>query len=193
MFLASQVHPQFAIGPLFVVAGVRPDLGPVAIPISWSLTAPPGQRAADIAQDLFLLWPNELVESTAPGPPDPALVRELEERGFGVSGGGRLALGTRDQMQMGTGAPVTPLPEVASETDVRRLCSRPDEEPHRRGASQRRTLVYRGTRQLPSARRALGPLATVHHWEEEQHELEIELDGDRVSAVQSRVRRRASG
>jgi hypothetical protein len=29
----------------------------------------------------------------------------------------------------------------------------------------------------------------VHHWEEEQHELEIEIEGDRVSAVQSRVRR----
>ena len=69
VFLASQVHPQFAIGPLFVVAGVRPDLGPVAITISWSLAAPPG-RAADIAQDLFLLWPDELVESTAPGPAD---------------------------------------------------------------------------------------------------------------------------
>ncbi len=420
VFLASQAHPQFAIGPLFVVAGVRPDLGPVTITISWSLTTPPGRRAADIAQDLFLLWPHELVESTAPGAADPALARELEERGFVVSGSGRLALGTRDQMQLGTGAPITPVPEVASfvsfarsvgpaaqlgsatyvkipwtptladpravavltfasrglvtqkpatwleetfwgrrwvlsagfgdigtptlplfplyfehrervvrvgrelslvvatfadashlrieeiwpasatrrpsrlrigaeivtmplapsegiaaqalrvkfsyftgmlawrpivisvvllalgnlagfillsrdvsqflrtrlhvrrrtepefaclaggvlprtvaeaivpgtttEADVRRLCGRPDEEHHRRGASQRRTLVYRGTRQLPSPRRPLGPLATVHHWEEEQHELEIELDGDRVSAVLSRVRRqRASG
>ena len=36
---------------------------------------------------------------------------------------------------------------------------------------------------------ALGRLTRVDHWEEEQHELEIELDADRVSAVQSRVRR----
>lgn len=114
VFLASQAHPQFAIGPLFLVAGVRPDLGPVTITISWSLTPASDQRAADIEQDLFLLWPHELVESTAPGPADPALVRELEERGFVVSGSGGLALGTRDHMQMGTGAPVTPLPAVAS-------------------------------------------------------------------------------
>ena len=86
------------------------------------------------------------------------------------------------------------VPGSTTESDVRTLCGRPDEEHHRRGSGQRRTLVYRGTRRLPSPRRALGPLSTVHHWEEEQHELEIELDGDRVSAVQSRVRRqRASG
>ncbi len=417
VFLASRPHPEFAIGPLFVVAAVRPDLGPVTVTISWSLTAPPGQKAMDINQDLFLLWPNELVESTAPGPADPALARELGERGFSVSASGRLVLGTRDQMQMGTGAPITPLPDPASfvtfsragsaaqlgsatyikipwtrkladpqavtvlaltsrglvtqrpaswfedafwgrrwvltagfgdigsptlplfplyfehrdrvvrlgrelsivvasfpdadhlriqdispasatrrpsrlrtgaeivtmplaanegiaaqmlkvqfsyfagmiawrpivvsavllalgnlagfillsrdvsqflrtrlhvrrrtepefarlaggalprtvaeqivpgtttEADVRKLCGRPDEEHHRRGSSQRRTLVYRGARQLPSPRRALGPLSTVHHWEEEQHELEIELDGDRVSAVQSRMRRQRS-
>jgi hypothetical protein len=414
VFLASRPHPEFAIGPLFVVASVRPDLGPVTVAISWSLTAPPGQKATDINQDLFLLWPNELVEATAPGPADPDLARDLVERGFTVSVSGRLVLGTRDQMQMGTGAPVTPLPESASfvtfsragpaaqlgsatyikipwtpkladphavtvltlatrglvtqrsaswfeeafwgrrwvltagfgdigspslplfplyfeqrdrvvrlgrelslvvanfsdsdhlriqeigpasatrrpsrlrtgaeivtmplaanegiaaqmlkvqfsyftgviawrpilvsavllalgnlagfillsrdvsqflrrrlhvrgrrepefarlaggplpravaeqivpgtttEGDVRKLCGRPDEEHNRRGSSQRRTLVYRGARRLPSSRRALGPLSTVHHWEEEQHELEIELDGDRVSAVQSRMRR----
>jgi len=417
VFLASRPHPEFAIGPLFVVASVRPDLGPVAVAISWSLTAPPGQKATEINQDLFLLWPNELVESTAPGPADAALSRDLIERGFSVSVSGRLVLGTRDQMQMGTGAPVTPLPESASfvtfsragpaaqlgsatyikipwtpkladphavtvltlatrglvtqrsaswfeeafwgrrwvltagfgdigspslplfplyfeqrdrvvrlgrelslvvanfsdsdhlriheigpvsatrrpsrlrsgaeivtmplsanesiaaqmlkvqfsyftgmiawrpilasavllalgnlagfillsrdvgqflrrrlhvrgrrepefarlaggalpravaeqivpgtttEGDVRKLCGRPDEEHLRRGSGQRRTLVYRGARRLPSPRRALGRLSTVHHWEEEQHELEIELDGDRVSAVQSRMRRQRS-
>ena len=418
VFLAARPHPEFAIGPLFVVANVRPDLGPITVTISWSLTPAPGKRAVDIEQDLFLMWPNELVESTAPGAFDPALGRELEERGFTVGTGGRLALGTRDQTQMGTGAPVTPIAETASfvsfsrragpaaalgystyvkipwtpkladpralvvlsfptrglvtprpatwfeeafwgrrwvlsagfgdlgppalplfplyfeyrdrvvrigrelalvvanfadsnhlrieeigpasatrrpsrlragaeivtmplaasegvaaqmlrvqfsyfagmiawrpilvsavllalgnlagfillsrdvsqflrtrlhvrrrgepefaqlaggalprtiadrivpgsttESDVRTLCGRPDEEHHRRGSGQRRTLVYRGTRRLPSPRRALGPLSTVHHWEEEQHELEIELDGDRVSAVQSRVRRQRS-
>ena len=84
------------------------------------------------------------------------------------------------------------VPGSTTESDVRTLCGRPDEEHHRRGSSQRRTLVYRGTRRVASPRRALGPLSTVHHWEEEQHELEIELDGDRVSAVQSRVRRQRS-
>jgi hypothetical protein len=415
VFLATRPHPEFAIGPLFVVATVRPDLGPVTVTISWSLTIPTGRRATDIQQDLFLLWPNELTEGTAPGAADPSLARELEALGFVVSGGGRLALGRRDRMQLGTGVPATPLAEAASfvtftrragpgaqlgassyvkipwtpaladplgvtvltlatrglitpkpatwfeeafwgrrwvlatgfgdigppalplfplyferrdrvvrlgrelalavanftdsghlrieeigpasatrrpsrlrtdaeivtmplapnegiaaqllkvqfsyftgtiawrpilasavllalgnvagfillsrdvsqflrkrlhvrwraepefarlaggalprlmaeqivpgsttEAEVRKLCGRPDEEHQRRGSNQRRTLVYRGARRLPSSRRALGPLATVHHWEEEHHEIEIELDGDRVSAVQSRVRR----
>jgi hypothetical protein len=415
VFLAARPHPEFAIGPLFVVATVRPDLGPVTVTISWSLTIPAGRRPADIQQDLFLLWPNELTEGTVPGAADPSLARELEAQGFVVSGGGRLALGRRDRMQLGTGAPAAPLPEAASfvtftrragpgaqlgassyikipwtpaladplgvtvltlatrglitpkpatwfeeafwgrrwvlatgfgdigppalplfplyferrdrvvrvgrelalavatftdsghlrieeigpasatrrpsrlrtdaevvtmplapnegiaaqllkvqfsyftgmiawrpilvsavllalgnmagfillsrdvshflrkrlhvrwraepefarlaggalprlvaeqivpgsttEAEVRKLCGRPDEEHQRRGSNQRRSLVYRGARRLPSSRRALGPLATVHHWEEEHHEIEIELDGDRVSAVQSRVRR----
>ncbi len=85
VFLASGPHPDFAIGPLFVVAQVRPELTPIPVTISWSLTVPPGQRAADIEQDLFLLWPTELVEATAPGPADPALAREVTERGFVVS------------------------------------------------------------------------------------------------------------
>jgi len=33
------------------------------------------------------------------------------------------------------------------------------------------------------------PLATVRHWDDEYHELEVELEADRVIAVQSRVRR----
>lgn len=415
VFLASRSHPEFAIGPLFVVAGVHPDLGPVTVTVSWSLALPPGSRATDIAQDLFLLWPNELGEATAPGEADPSLARELGERGFAVTGGGRLALGSRDRMQMGTGAPATALPVTASyvtfarragpaaqlgsstyvkipwtprladplavtvltfttrglvtpkpatwfeeafwgrrwvlttgfgdigpptlplfplyferrdrvvrlgrelamvvanfadsghlrieeigpagatrrpsrlrtdaelvtmplapnegvvpqmlkvqfsyftgmiawrpimvsavllalgnlagfillsrdvnrflrarlllrrggepdfarpagdplprtlaeritpgvttEDEVIDLCGRPDEEHHRRGPGAHRTLLYRAARRLPSARLALGRLATVRHWEEEQHELEVELEGDRVSAVQSRVRR----
>jgi len=414
VFLASRPHPDFAIGPLVVVAQVRPELTPIPVTISWSLTVPAGQRAADIKQDLFLLWPTELVEATAPGPSDPALARELTERGFAVTASGRLALGTRDRLQMGIGAPATPLPEVASfvtftrsagpgvslgagtyikipwtptlgdplavtvltmalrglvtpkpatwfeeafwgrrwvltagfgdigspaspifplyfehrdrlvrlgrefavvvatfadadhlriegigpttatrrpsrlrtgaevvtlalaptegvtpqllnvqfsyhagmiawrpilvsavllllgnlagfillsrdvsqflrkrlalrraepefaraaggplpraladritpgstsEAEVIGLCGRPDEEQHRRGSAARRTLVYRGVRRLPSARLALGPLATVRHWDDEYHELEVELEADRVIAVQSRVRR----
>jgi hypothetical protein len=46
-----------------------------------------------------------------------------------------------------------------------------------------------GMRRLPSPRLALGPLATVRHWDDEYHELEVELEADRVIAVQSRVRR----
>jgi hypothetical protein len=86
------------------------------------------------------------------------------------------------------------VPGTTTEADLLRLCGRPDEEGHRRGPGPRRTLVYRAVRRLPQPRLALGPLATIHHWDEEQHELEVELDGDRVTAVQSRVRRsRARG
>ena len=82
----------------------------------------------------------------------------------------------------------------AFEAEVISLCGRPDEEQHRRDPAARRTLVYRGVRRLPSPRLALGPLATVRHWDDEYHDLEVELEADRVIAVQSRVRRqRVSG
>ena len=81
------------------------------------------------------------------------------------------------------------MPGSTTESDVRALCGVPDEEGHRRGAGLRRTLIYRGARRLARPRMALGRLTRVDHWEEEQHELEVELDADRVSAVQSRVRR----
>lgn len=114
VFLAAAPHPDFAIGPLFVVANVRPDLGPVTVNLSFSLTAPRGRRAADIRQDLYLLWPAEVAESTAPGEPDPALARELEAHGFTVVSAGRLALRSRDRMQLGTPAMGTPVDPTAS-------------------------------------------------------------------------------
>jgi hypothetical protein len=56
-------------------------------------------------------------------------------------------------------------------------------------APDRRTLVYRGRRISPERRRQLGWFATVSHWTQEQHEAEIEIEGDRVRDVQARVRR----
>ena len=413
VFLASQPHPNFAIGPLFVTVAVQSDLSPVMVTLSWSLTPQLPDASADTGQALYLLWPAELVEATAPGAADPELTAYVEQRGFVVSGSGRLALGSRDRLQMGIGTAATPLPEVASyvtfvrrtgpqvgpgtyikipwtpkladplavtvlamryrglitpkpatwfeeafwgrrwvlsagfgdvgplvlpiyplyfehrdrvlplarefslvvatfadadhlriegieppsatrrpsrvragseivsmtlqptpgiapqllkvqfsyhpgviawrpvlisalllllgnlagliilsqnikwfvrtklhlqrgdepefvrgagdllprdladkivpgvttEAEVLALCGRPDEEYQRRAPEVRRTLVYRGARRLARPRLALGRLATVAHWEEEQHELEIEFDGDRVGSVQSRVRR----
>src|SRR5206468_5771926 len=98
VFLASRPHPEFLIGPLFVVANVSPGLGPVTVNLSWSLTLKPGQRGADINQDLYLLWPAEVAESTAPGPAEPQLTREVEGRGFAVTGSGRLLLRSRDRI-----------------------------------------------------------------------------------------------
>lgn len=114
VFLASRPHPEFLIGPLFVVANVSPDSGPVAVNLSWSLTLKPGLRKADISQDLYLLWPAELTEATAPGAAEPALLREVEGRGFSVTGSGRLLLRSRDRMQVGTSALGEPLDVLAS-------------------------------------------------------------------------------
>jgi hypothetical protein len=114
IFLASQPHPEFAIGPLFVAVNVRPNLDPVGVTLSWSLTAPPGLRSSDIKQDLYLLWPAEIAEATAPGAAEPAMVKYIEARGFAVTSSGRLVMGTRDRLQMGTGAPATPLPQTAT-------------------------------------------------------------------------------
>ena len=77
VFLASRPHPDFLVGPLFVVANVSPGLGPVTVNLSWSLTTRPTRRPVDIQQDLYLLWPAEVAESTAPGPAEPALLREI--------------------------------------------------------------------------------------------------------------------
>ena len=96
VFLATRPHPDFAIGPLIVVVTVRPDLGPVNVSVTFSLTTPAGQHPAEIKQDLFLLWPYEVSDATVPGSADPALVREVEQRGFQVGGSGRLSLGKLD-------------------------------------------------------------------------------------------------
>jgi hypothetical protein len=49
--------------------------------------------------------------------------------------------------------------------------------------------IGRGRRVVPHRRRRLGWLATVHRCDVEHHEVEIELDGDRVRDVQAQVHR----
>src|SRR5262245_18178114 len=109
VFLASRPHPDFMIGPLFVVASVSPGVPHVTVNLSWSLTTGP-VASKDIGQDLYLLWPAEVVESTAPGQAEPELVREVERRGLTVVSSGRLLLRTRDRLQLGTTALGEPLP-----------------------------------------------------------------------------------
>jgi hypothetical protein len=113
VFLATRPHPEFAIGPLLVVAGVRPDLGPVSVRISFGLTLPPNGHLEDMQQDLYLLWPAEVAEASASGAPDAALRAYVEQRGFAVVSEGRLALAVRDRAKLGTPAPSDPLPESA--------------------------------------------------------------------------------
>lgn len=114
VFLSSGPRPEFAIGPLFIVGTVRPDLGPVSVRVSWGVTLPTGGSVRDIGPALYLLWPGEVSSATTPGAPDPDLARHVQERGFTVVGGGRLALESRDRMQLGTLAEGRSLPEVAS-------------------------------------------------------------------------------
>ena len=118
IFLASKPHPDFAVGPLFVIANVRPDRA-VTVNLSFSLTLRRGVSRVAMEQDLFLLWPAEVAEPTAPGPADPALGRDIHE-GLVVLNSGRLALRSRDRTLVGTGQLGEVLPEVASYVTVTR-------------------------------------------------------------------------
>jgi hypothetical protein len=114
VFLASKPNPQFAVGPLFILASVRPDLSSVTVRVAWSLALPPGTRAEDVRQDLYLLWPAEVTGGTARGPADALLRRYVEERGFAMVGEGRLALAVRDRTKLGTPAESDPIAEPVS-------------------------------------------------------------------------------
>jgi hypothetical protein len=119
IFLASKPHPDFAVGPLFVIANVRPDLT-VTVNLSFSLTLRKGAARAAMDQDLFLLWPAEVAEPGAPGPADPILTREIHAAGLVVVRSGRLVLRSRDRTLVGTGQLGESLPEVASYVTVTR-------------------------------------------------------------------------
>jgi hypothetical protein len=118
IFLASKPHPDFSVGPLFVIANVSPDLS-VTVNISFSLTLRPGADHAAMEQDLFLLWPAEVAESTVAGPADQALARDLHDN-LVVLSSGRLTLRSRDRTLVGTGQLGEALPEVASYVTVTR-------------------------------------------------------------------------
>jgi hypothetical protein len=80
-------------------------------------------------------------------------------------------------------------PGVTTYEEVVGLCGRDFEERSRLTDPDQRTLVYRGRRVVPRRRQLLGWLATVRHWDVEEHEVEIELQRDVVRDVQARVRR----
>src|SRR5215813_1412298 len=95
VFIASHPEPDFQIGPLFVSASVgaqnliqRPSV--LNVSVSWSLTLAPHRRAGDIAQDLYLLWPGEVVGTAGAAGADPSLVRQVQALGFTVKEHGGL-------------------------------------------------------------------------------------------------------
>jgi hypothetical protein len=114
VFLASAPHPSFAIGPLFITAIVRPELGPITVSLSWSTVTPPTSPPNVARQDLYLFWPAEVAAATAPGAADPELARQLEAGGFTALASGRLVLRKRDRAKLGTGADSDPVSAVAS-------------------------------------------------------------------------------
>jgi hypothetical protein len=72
---------------------------------------------------------------------------------------------------------------------VLEILGRTVEERSTLAAPDRRTLVYRGRRVVPGRRRVAGLLATVTHWDVEDHEVEIVVERDVVSDVQAHVKR----
>ena len=72
--------------------------------------------------------------------------------------------------------------------EVIQWCGPPSEEHMRLGSEEHRTLIYRATRRVPHRRLRVGWLATVSHWDEEFHEISIELVDGRVSDVETRIR-----
>jgi hypothetical protein len=109
VFVASQPHPPFTIGPLFVRATVTPSLNPVAVEILWSLVIPPERSAAELEQDIFLLWPGAVQGNRTMGPPEPSLAQYVEQRGFAVIDEGRLALSSQSLFQVDTNEPPLPI------------------------------------------------------------------------------------
>src|SRR5439155_743169 len=66
------------------------------------------RSAASIEQDLYLLWPDEVDALRVEGKPDPVLARYVEERGYSVTGEGRLPLYAQSLYR--TGGTATPQP-----------------------------------------------------------------------------------
>jgi hypothetical protein len=83
------------------------------------------------------------------------------------------------------------LPGRTTYQEVLALCGQDAlEEQERLGAPERRTLVYKGRRIVPrQQRRLLWLLSSVSHWELEEQEVEVALEGGVVQDVQVRVRR----
>jgi hypothetical protein len=96
IFVASRPNPGFEIGPLFVRASITPALGPIEVDVFWSIALPSNRTAADVEQDIHLLWPSAIVPDAAVGKPDPALDKYVEARGFSAIDSGRVMYAARN-------------------------------------------------------------------------------------------------
>src|SRR5881296_2166385 len=117
VFIASNSRPEFWIAPLFVSATVTSEevasgAGPVTVTVSWSVAPPANRTPAEIAQDLYLLWPGEVAGTPDSAGADPTLARQLEGLGFKIKEHGTLHLSARSRSGMGTGADTRTLGEA---------------------------------------------------------------------------------
>jgi hypothetical protein len=81
------------------------------------------------------------------------------------------------------------VPGQTTYDEVVRLLGPNFEQTEQLTAPDERSLLYRGRRLSPERTRQLGWFATVSHWTQESHEVQIDIAGDRVRDVQARVRR----
>jgi hypothetical protein len=109
VFLASRPHAGLAVTPLFIVAEVSSDASDVPVQVMFSLMIPPDRSALELEQDLYLLWPGEVVGADTAG--DIALPADVAAQ-VQVIARGRLRLQAQrhyespaDTEVMPTGAP----------------------------------------------------------------------------------------
>jgi hypothetical protein len=113
---------------------------------------------------------------------------------------GRLQLGRRRASAPGVDSGVVIgrdrlaaiVPGESTYEDVLRVCGREVEEREAFGTPDRKSLIYRGRREVPHRRWALSWLASVSHWDVERHEIEITLDRGIVQDIQVRIGRTRS-
>ncbi len=84
-------------------------------------------------------------------------------------------------------------PGATTREEVLQLCGDEMEQQEQFRGSGRTTLIYRGRRLVPEARRIFGWLSTVRYWDVERQEVRIELEGDVVRDVKAEVRRYRMG
>jgi hypothetical protein len=108
VFIAANARPEFSIAPLFLSVSVKSEdvakkVSPVTVTVSWSVAPAPNRTPAEIAQDLYLLWPGEVVGTVGDNGADPTLARQVEALGFTIKEHGVLSLAARNRSAMGTG------------------------------------------------------------------------------------------
>jgi hypothetical protein len=85
VFFASRPHAGLAVTPLFIVADLASDAPDVPVQVMFSLMVPPDRSALELEQDLYLLWPGEVVGMDGGGgielPPDVAAQVTVVGRG----------------------------------------------------------------------------------------------------------------